>query len=278
MGNSVKLQVLISAFGPDGILRVSAGSHPEVEGVEYVVSWQIPDGDMEVPLGIASRNDFKVVKSSTRGLSRNRNLSLALATAPLAVIGDDDVDYTSSGLSEAMRIMDLHPNAALIAMRYGSSCMEKWYPSCGFGLYRLPKGYYVSSVEMVIRPAKIKSAGVWFDERFGIGSYFVAGEEQLFVHALLRAGLECRYEPAEICRHEGDTTSSRYVSDPALVSAKGAMISILYPKGWWLRMLTHVFREAGPERGISRRAYFRAWIGGVSRLRSLPLVKPGYLR
>lgn len=270
MGKDVRLQVLICTFGHEGIMRIVSGSHPEMEGVEYIVSWQLPDGDMEIPSPIASRKDFTVAKTTTRGLSRNRNLALSLATAPVAIIGDDDVDYTSDGLLNAIRTMDMHPDAALIAMRYGTHCVEKVYPPYGFELSRPPKGYYVSSIEMVIRPEIINGAGLRFDERFGIGSIFMAGEEQLFVHSLLQAGFECRYAPFEICRHEGDTTSARHGSDPEYISTKGAVIRLLHPFGWWMRMLTHAIRDAGADKGISRIDYIRAWIDGVGRLRSLP--------
>ena len=78
---AIKLQVLICTLGEAGIQRVAKGEHPHVPGVEYLVSWQLPDGDVAIPDEL-SRPDFKIIKNTTRGLSRNRNLSIAAATAP----------------------------------------------------------------------------------------------------------------------------------------------------------------------------------------------------
>ena len=69
----VKLQVLICTIGAEGIGRVVESSHPIVEGVEYLVSWQLPDGDMDVPEALAVRDDVKVCKVNSRGICRNRN-------------------------------------------------------------------------------------------------------------------------------------------------------------------------------------------------------------
>ena len=69
----VKLQVLICTIGAEGIGRVVDSSHPEVEGVEYLVSWQLPDGDMDVPEALVVRDDVKVCKVNNRGICRNRN-------------------------------------------------------------------------------------------------------------------------------------------------------------------------------------------------------------
>lgn len=46
---AIKLQVLICTLGEAGIQRVAKGEHPHVPGVEYLVSWQLPDGDVAIP-------------------------------------------------------------------------------------------------------------------------------------------------------------------------------------------------------------------------------------
>ena len=89
----VKLQVLICTIGAEGIRRVVESSHPEVEGVEYLVSWQLPDGDMDVPEALVVRDDVKVCKVNSRGICRNRNNAVRCATAPLCLMSDDDVCY-----------------------------------------------------------------------------------------------------------------------------------------------------------------------------------------
>ena len=70
-GGEVRLQVLICTIGAGGIARVEAAEHPQTEGVEYVVSWQQPDGPRQpVPVSLAVRKDFRVVVNDTREIGR----------------------------------------------------------------------------------------------------------------------------------------------------------------------------------------------------------------
>ncbi len=266
-GEECRLQVLICTLGADGIRRVCASSHPEVDGVRYLVSWQQPDGHVDVPEEIKKRNDFEVVVSATRGLSRNRNVALDAASAPLVLISDDDVSYTAEGLERVLKAFEDRPETDLITMQYESSDNPKKYVRGEADLRCNPRGYYATSIEIAFKLGRLRGAGIRFDERFGIGAEFIAGEEQILIDDALRAGMRCLYVPGVICRHDGSTTSDRHFYDPAYIATKGAVISRLFRFSWPFRMLTHALRNAGGGKPISRMAYLRAWLGGVARLR-----------
>lgn len=263
-----RLQVLICTFGKEGIRRVCLSAHPAVYGVEYLVSWQLPDGDCAVPEELARRDDFRIVKSATRGLSRNRNIALDAATAPLVLISDDDVCYTAEQLVSVMSESMRRPDADLIAMQYESPVNVKKYLDEETDLRCVPRGcgYYVSSIEICLRPEHFRDAGVRFDGRFGIGARFMAGEEQILIDDALRAGLSCRFIPVVICRHDGSTTSDRHLYDPEFICAKGAVVGRIHPFTWPLRMVAHALREAGRGKPVGRFAYVKAWISGVISL------------
>lgn len=265
-----RLQVLICTFGVDGIRRVCNSAHPEVDGVRYLVSWQQPDGPVDVPEGLEAREDFEVVVSATRGLSRNRNIALDAATAPLVLISDDDVSYTADRLGQVIEAFEDRPESDLITMQYECSGDKKTYIGKETNLRYAPKKYYVSSIEIAFRLGRVRESGLRFNERFGIGAEFIAGEEQIFIDDALRAGLECRYVPRVICRHDGTTTSDRHFYDHAYIATKGAVFSRLFRFTWPLRMLTHALRNAGGGKPVSRPAYLRAWLDGVSRFRRPP--------
>lgn len=262
-----RLQVLICTFGEEGIRRVCLSAHPAVYGVEYLVSWQLPDGDCAVPEELARRDDFRIVKSATRGLSRNRNIALDAATAPLVLISDDDVSYTADRLESVVRVFEDRPDVGLITMQYESPDYPKEYLPEEMDLRGNPRGYYATSFEIALRLRHVREAGIRFNERFGIGAEFMAGEEQIFIYDALRSGIECRYVPCIICRHEGTTTSDRHFYDPAYIATKGAVISRLFRFSWPFRMLTHALRNAGGGKPIGRMAYLKAWIDGVERMR-----------
>lgn len=264
---TISLQILISTIGEDGIKRVVEANHPSVEGVEYLVSWQLPDEDVAVPPELSSRNDFKIFKISNRGVSRNRNNAISNASAPLALIADDDVLYTPSQLRNAIIAGSQNPEASIITLKYYSDHPTKCYPANSINLKKkMPQDYFVSSIEIMLRPNAIKKAGLQFNEYFGLGSYFISGEEQLFINDALRAGLSVKFVPVVVGNHLNYTTSERYASSPAMTEAKGAMMALLFPWSWPLRLLTHTTTQKSKDR-IS---YFRAWLRGVRRLTKLP--------
>lgn len=237
----VDLQVLICTYGEEGIRRVARGSHPALEGVEYLVSWQASDG-VDVPQVLASRSDFRICRSDTVGLSKNRNNAFSESSAPLLLISDDDVDYREEWLRNVVAEFASRPEADIIAFRYESEMARKDYPRYEASLSRPPKGYFVTSFELAVRRQSVVGR-ISFNENFGIGAVFPAGEEDVFVKDCLDAGLDGIYLPVTIVRHEGTTTSERNLMSPDRPRTKGAVFLRLHPCDWPLRMVAHVLRE-----------------------------------
>lgn len=242
MNQKISLQVLICTFGPDGIKRVARSKHPQTPGVEYIVAWQLPEGNPEIPQELR-RDDFKISITDSKGLSRNRNFALSLATAPLCLISDDDVDYEQSQLSSLIDIFRENPDTQLITFRYATVPQyAKKYPDFSFPLENAPKGYFATSFEIAFRREAIE--GIRFNENFGIGApVFCCGEEDLFLQDALRRGVKSRFVPATLCTHLGSTTSDRVWNSPNYLMTKGAVIYHASPKTWFLRLISNAIRS-----------------------------------
>ncbi len=234
------LQVMICTYGKDGIERVAAADHPHADGVEYLVSWQ-KGGEADVPEALL-RDDFKIVASDTKGLSKNRNIALSNATAPLLLVSDDDVVYTKERLQSVIDAFDSHPEADIITFRYESEGARKFYPGHEASLSRPPKGYFVSSIEIAMRRESVKDK-IWFNENFGIGGMFPSGEEDVFIRDCLDSGLNGIFLPITIARHDDPTTSGRNLMLPSRPQTKGAVFLRIHPHSWPLRMMAHAIRE-----------------------------------
>lgn len=258
---AIKLQVLICTLGEAGIQRVAKGEHPRVPGVEYLVSWQLPDGDVAIPDELL-RPDFRIIKNATRGLSRNRNLSIAAATAPYCLISDDDLDYFADSIAKIIDIFDKNPELDIATFKY-SGADTKQYPDYSFNLSKPPKGYYISSVEIAFNRNKISETGVLFNERFGVGAEFPAGEEDIWIHDLLKRKLNGEFFPITIAYHPRETTGTRRASDPDIIRTKGAVFSHTHPLSWPLRMLAHVWRNYRSKTKISTYKYLKSWLKGA---------------
>lgn len=262
---SIKLQVLICTLGEAGIQRVAKGEHPYVPGVEYLVSWQLPDGDVAIPNELL-RPDFKITKNTSRGLSRNRNLSIAAATAPYCLISDDDLDYFADNIAKIIDIFDKNPKLDIATFKY-SGADTKQYPDHSFNLSKPPKGYYVTSFEIGFRQESILRSGIRFNEKFGIGAKFPAGEEDLWIHDLLKKKLKGYFFPITIAHHPGETTGTRRATDPDIIRTKGAVFAHTHPLTWPLRMLTHAIRNHKSKSKISTLKYVLYWTQGSLKFR-----------
>ncbi|MDE6340745.1 MAG: glycosyltransferase family 2 protein [Muribaculaceae bacterium] len=261
--DSTLLQVLICAYGPDGLERVKKSAHPQTDGVEYLVSWQTEEYPPATV--IYERNDLTIVTTGTKGLSVNRNTALSLASAPLILIGDDDADYSEDGLRNVMEGFKENPDADIIAFRYESTSSAKSYPSHSFSLSKLPKGYYISSIEIAFRREAVQGK-IWFNEHFGIGATFPSGEEDIFITDCLQRGLNGIYLPRTVTRHDGVTTTGKSLALASRARTKGAVFLRRHPHDWPLRMIVNAARELPMWRkGLvpSPLSFCREWLKGV---------------
>lgn len=238
------IDVLICTLGPEGMLRVASMTLPRVEGVTYIVSCQNPDGcAIDIPSALSCRDDVEVHFTPTRGLSVNRNYALTLGTAEVCLIADDDLDYTPSGLQAVAEAFERYPDMDIATFRYGGG-PGKRYPTqaCRLGR-KLPRGYYVSSIEIAIR-RNGRTRPLRFDERFGLGSrYFHGGEEELLLWQARRSGLCCRYVDSEIVSHHGLTSGTARSGDVHVLMAFGAVLAIMYPVSCVWRVPLKAWRE-----------------------------------
>lgn len=236
------LEVLIATCRPDGIARVASMELPRLEGVSYLVSWQQPGG-AKVPEALGVRPDVRVVTNEATCLSGNRNAAFEAARGEILLIADDDLHYTPGWLRGVVDAFASRPSMKLALFRNESSGKE--FPSVEIQLgRRLPKGYYVSSVEIALRRECLEDTRLRFPLEFGLGAHYGCGEEELFLATAIRFGLEVRFIPQTVCRHEGETTGSGALVSLATAKGFGATIALLAPFTFSLRIPLKAWRLA----------------------------------
>ena len=240
-----KLQVLIATYGEDGLHRVSSHRLPETEGVGYLISCQSPDGRPTVPPGLR-RPDVRVVFSRSKGLSVNRNILLREASAPYCLLADDDLDFIPEGLKETIGILDSSPDIDVIAMQYSDreGKTEKRYPPHPFDLRHPPKGYFISCVELAFRRERVVGRRIMFNENFGVNCRYPCGEDDIWLHDALHAGLNGEYRPVKIAIHDGDSTGIRDMGNPSVLRAQGLVISRMNPLSGLPRTILKAWRTS----------------------------------
>ena len=258
MPNPPELEVLIASFGKEGLERLSRLTPPEIPGVRWLVSSQIPDGNFPPIPENLRRQDIYVKFSLSKGLAHNRNLLLDMAEAPLCMLADDDLIFSPDGLLKIIQTFDNHPDISIAAFKYKTlptpdrhtpdlflpTFTEKPYPSTPFSLHRPAKGFYITTFETVFRRTDIASKNIRFNENFGINAPYPCGEDTLFLHDCLTAGLKGSFFPIHIATHLGSTTGTREMAKPAILRTQGLLIPLQYPVSALPRLFLKAWRSS----------------------------------
>ena len=263
-----ELQILIAAYGPDALMRISSLRHDTYPGVEYVVSWQNYENGL-VPDEIKERKDFKIFLEDSIGLCNNRNALLQHATADFALVSDDDLIYENEHLNNALHAFENNSQYHFLTFQYESKDFPKKYPGNSFVFPKTPKGYFVTSMEMGFNLKKIREdfgkAAFRFNPAYGVnGTTFYCGEEDILIYELQKKGMRGKYLPVTICENTDSTTSERIGNFEGFIETKGAVVSYIKPITWPMRMLTHAWR-ARKEIPIIR--YCKWWLSGIKKAR-----------
>lgn len=255
------LEVLIATHMPAGLERVAAMALPYTDGVSYIVSWQ-QHGNAPVPWSLACRDDVTVLRFDGIGVSANRNNAIDHARADIYLNADNDLIYTAAQLQAVRRVFAENPDVDYASFRYEGTA--KYYPPSECSLTAaVPKGFYQSSIEIAVR-RNARTAALRFNTMFGFGAgYLQAAEDEVFLLTARRMGLNCRYFPIIITRHEGLSTGQRPVSDPGVLRAMGAYLRLAYPVTFIPRILLKARRLAAARRASMGQALTQMCRGAV---------------
>ncbi len=220
-----RLEILVSTHGENGLKRCAANTWPRVDGASYLISCQYADSQPPIPAELTDRDDVKVVFTTSRGLSANRNNGLLAARADYVLIADNDTDFYADALCQIIETFDADPALDITTMRYedANHRPKKAYPPDGHDISKHFYGYYVSSIEIALRRSSIVDAGLRFSELAGLGAPRLnQGEEQIFIMNALRRGLRGRHIARVVACHRDDSTGRRDFS-PAALRSRGVL-------------------------------------------------------
>lgn len=182
-------------------------------GIRYYISHQVT-GELyrKIPEKLKMRSDVQITQIRGRGLSRNRNNLLEMAQGELALLADDDARYHLHYFETLRCIFAEHQDIDVACFKIATPegfPEYKDYSEDSF-LLNYASRHYISSLEIAFRLPVIKKSGLKFDERFGAGSDFIHyGEEAVFIHDCIKAGLRVKYFPEYIVEHPNESTVHR---------------------------------------------------------------------
>jgi hypothetical protein len=197
------LTVAVATIGAR-IQNLTSDQFPPMPGVTYHIFAQ------DLAPGAASpRPDIRLTALQGAGVACSRNAALTVDT-DLLLFADDDLVLLTQSYPALMRAFAEAPQIDVLCGRlltpedqprknYGHSGPQNRWTISKFG-----------TPEIALRPARIRAAGVQFDEGFGAGAAIPLGDEPIFLADCLRAGLRVDHLPIDLAIHPADSSGTAF--------------------------------------------------------------------
>lgn len=176
------------------------------------------------------KNDkYAMISYNERGLakSRNRLLENVSDDVNVGIITDDDVEFIKGYSDIVDRAYSEYPDADIIIFKsldeYGKERRD--YPSKSKKLTKKDI-LNVCSIEISFKISSIKN-NISFDEKFGLGSKYKSGEENIFLNDCYNKKMNIYFYNEAINIHQRESTGSTWKEKD--IFDKGALFKRLYP-------------------------------------------------
>ena len=138
---------------------------------------------------IYNSNTIRWYDFEEKGVGLNRNNALLRSNADICLLADDDVEFVDGYEEIILNAFKNNPKADVIIFNIYTSENEKRYViKKKFRVNKLNCGRF-GAVRIAFRRTKIIKNVITFNQLFGGGAMFTAGEDTMFIEDCLRKGL-----------------------------------------------------------------------------------------
>ncbi|RZS98476.1 glycosyltransferase family 2 protein [Cecembia calidifontis] len=212
----MNLYVCISTYG-DRIFNLANVILDPRKDVKYIVAHQIGNtSKKDYKLDFLNRSDVEYYQLQNKGVSKSRNF--AIKKVPLGNIIwilDDDVKILSDAFDNIFQAYSHNKDADFISFKIKTLLGEPPFKNYLKSKKKIKsiddyEGPKPSIIEMTFRSSSINKNRAYFDERFGAGSFLIGGEENLFIHGMIKKGFCLYFSPIYLVVHPFESTRNKY--------------------------------------------------------------------
>lgn len=203
-----------------------------------------------------------------RGVGLNRNNALMRADADICLFADDDMVYVDDYAQIITRAFETEPSADVIVfnLREKDSMRKSIAKKAKVGYLNYLR---YGTARIAVRLQSVKKNGIYFNQCFGGGTPYCHGEDNLFLHACLKAGLKVIAIPETIAELTDERPSSwNNGYDEKYVHDQGVLYRTLSKRWWRLLCLQDSLRRHASYNMSALRAY-KTMKKGVSDFQKL---------
>jgi glycosyltransferase involved in cell wall biosynthesis len=190
---------------------------------------------------LSNFESVRVINVDEKGLSKSRNLAIKNASKKICLIADDDVVYFPNFDKQILTAFNHNPKASIITFNHQRIGKKEPYHNSKKTFSHSQKTIEnVCSIELAFQLKDIKENNLYFDEKFGLGSYFETAEEYLFLQDALRLKLSVIFCPSVVVSHPL-VSSGEHQGDVKIVFARAALFYKTKTNLAYIWLLKYVF-------------------------------------
>ena len=165
-----------------------------------------------------------------RGVGLSRNNALLRADADLCLFSDEDIVYDDGAVERIIEGFEQHPEADMLLfnVRVQESRFTYWN-----SFYKRVRRYNCGrypAYSFALRTAKMHEKNLTYSLLFGGGAKYANGEDSLFIHDCLKAGLKVYSIPVEIGEEQPRPSTWFFGFDRKFFHDRGVLYHVLYGK------------------------------------------------
>jgi len=190
---------------------------------------------------ISDFENVRVINVNEIGLSKSRNLAIKNASKRICLIADDDVVYFPNFENQIISAFNQNPQTSIITFNHQREGLDKPQNISQITFSHSPKSIWnVCSIEVAFQIKDITDNNIYFDENFGLGSYFETAEEYLFLWEAIQLKLKALCCPFVIVSHPLITSGENQGEDK-IVCARAALFYKTKANLAYIWLLKYVF-------------------------------------
>lgn len=188
----------------------------------------------------------KVINHPTVGVGKNRNMALMFASSDILLFSDDDVVLCQNYEEIVIRAFEKLHNADAVIFNIQTNSEERQQyqntktKKCSC-FSRMPYG----ACRIAVHRKALLKYNIHFSEIFGGGCIFPSGEDSIFLHDLIRMGMNVYACPISIGSVSFETSSWFTGANEKYFYGKGAMYESSYPMSKFFRYIYISIRTTG---------------------------------
>ncbi|KIE19443.1 hypothetical protein SE23_17140 [Vibrio sinaloensis] len=173
------------------------GTFPDIDNVEFLI---ISQGEIE-NITINLNSNVKLIKSTSYGLSRSRNIAISSVNTEWVWFQDDDISLIFEGLPSLIEELCSSIDACFVKVRSSESKSEYYKDYSFHRKHNILNCFKISSIEILARVEFLKKFKLNFDEKLGLGTRLPCCEESLFLYGLFKNTDKCTYIKLPVAYH-----------------------------------------------------------------------------